>query len=334
MPRVIIADAFGPPEAYRIESRDLPPPGPGEIQVAVKAIGISYVDVLTADGKYQVTPPLPFIPGSECAGEIVALGEGVTEHAVGDKVMGSGFGGVFVEAGNFRASSFNKVPDALTLEQAAVFPPSYLTACHALIDRGRLQAGETLLVLGAAGATGIAAIQFGKALGANVIASASSAEKRDLCLAAGADAVVGTRDADWRDQVKAALAKVGGGQKYASKGVDVVFDPVGGEMTDPAFRSLGYDGRYLVIGFTGGISSLKTNLPLVKTASMIGVQIRVFGMEEPERMAQTQAKVRELAAQGLLKPAIGRTYRFDDYNAAMHDAFDGKTAGRIVMVTE
>jgi NADPH2:quinone reductase len=329
MPRVIIADEFGPPEAYRIEEQEIAPPGKGEIQVAVKAIGISYVDVLTADGKYQVTPPLPFIPGSECAGEVVAVGEGVTHLAVGDKVMGSGFGGVFVEVGNFRASSFSKVPDALTLEQAAVFPPSYLTACHALVDRGRLQPGETLLVLGAAGATGIAAIQIGKALGARVIASASSAEKRELCLEAGADAVVGTRDADWRDQVRAALGKVGGG-----KGVDVVFDPVGGEMTDPAFRSLGYDGRYLVIGFTGGISSLKTNLPLVKTASMIGVQIRVFGMEEPEKMAQTQAKVREMAAEGLLKPAIGRTYRFDDYVAAMHDAFDGKTAGRIVMVTE
>jgi NADPH2:quinone reductase len=324
MPRVIIADQFGGPEAYRMQSRELPPPGKGEIQVSIKAIGISYVDVLTAEGKYQVTPPLPFIPGSECAGEVVAVGEGVTHLAIGDRVMGSSFGGIFAEAGNFRASSFNKVPGALTLEQAAVFPPSYLTSCHALIDRGRLQQGETLLVLGAAGATGIAAIQVGKALGARVIASASSLEKRELCRQAGADAVVGTRDADWRDQVKAA---------NNGKGVDVVFDPVGGDMTDPAFRSLGYDGRYLVIGFTGGISTLKTNLPLVKTASMIGVQIRVFGEKEPEKMAQTQAKVREMAAEGLLKPAIGKTYGFDDFNAAMHDAFGGKTAGRIVMVT-
>jgi NADPH2:quinone reductase len=328
MPRVIVADAFGPPEAYRIAERETGSPGDGEITVAIKAIGISYVDVLTAEGKYQVTPPLPFIPGSECAGEVIAVGGGVTHLAVGDRVMGSSFGGIFVEAGTFRASSFNKVPDALTLEQAAVFPPSYLTAAHALIDRGRLQAGETLLVLGAAGATGIAAIQTGKALGAKVIASASSEQKRALCLKAGADAVVGTRDADWRDQVRAALGSIGGG-----KGVDVVFDPVGGEMTDPAFRSLGYDGRYLVIGFTGGISSLKTNLPLVKTASMIGVQIRVFGMEEPEKMARTQARVSEMAAKGLLQPVIGKVYPFDDYIAAMHDAFEGKTAGRIVLAT-
>jgi NADPH2:quinone reductase len=325
MPRVIIADAFGPPEAYRIEDRELGPPGKGEITVRVKAIGISYVDVLTADGKYQVTPALPFIPGSECAGEVIAVGEGVTHLAIGDRVMGSSFGNIFVEAGNFRAASFSKVPDALTTQQAAVFPPSYLTSCHALVDRGRLQSGETLLVLGAAGATGVAAIQIGKALGARVIASASSAEKRALCLAAGADMAVGTRDADWRDQVKAA---------NAGKGIDVVFDPVGGDMTDPAFRSLGYDGRYLVIGFTGGISSLKTNLPLVKTASMIGVQIRVFGEKQPEKMALTQIRVRELAAQGLLQPVIGKVYAFSDYIAAMHDAFGGETPGRIVLVTE
>jgi NADPH2:quinone reductase len=329
MPRVIVADAFGPPDAYRIEERPVGAPGKGEITVAIKAIGISYVDVLTAQGKYQVTPPLPFIPGSECAGEVTALGEGVAHLAVGDRVMGSSFGGIFADAGNFRASSFRKVPGAMSLEAGAVFPPSYLTAVHALTDRGRLRPGETLLVLGAAGATGIAAIQTGKVLGGKVIASASSAEKRDICLAAGADAAVGTRDADWRDQVRAALAQVGGG-----KGVDVVFDPVGGEMTDPAFRSLGYDGRYLVIGFTGGISSLKTNLPLVKTASMIGVQLRVFGEQEPEAMARTQARVSEWAETGVFKPVIGRTYRFDDYVAAMNDAFEGQTPGRIVMVTE
>ena len=325
MPRAIISNEFGPPEAYKIEDYDPPEPGKGEIQVAVKAIGISYVDVLTAEGKYQVTPPLPFIPGSECAGIVEKVGEGVTHLKVGDPVMGSSFGGVFVTAGTFRASSFNKVPDSLTMEQAAVFPPSYLTACHALIDRGRLQSGETLLVLGAAGATGIAATQIGKALGARVIASASTEEKRALCLANGADAVVNTRSETWRDEVKAA---------GEGKAVDVVFDPVGGDMTDPAFRSLGYDGRYLVIGFTGGISTLKTNLPLVKTASLIGVQVRTFGMNEPEKMAATHAKVMELAGQGLLKPAIGKVYAFEDYVAAMNDAFGGKTAGRIVMTTE
>lgn len=322
MPRVIIADEFGPPESYVIREIASGDPGPGEIRVGIRAIGVSYVDVLTAYGRYQVKPPLPFIPGSECAGVVEAVGDGVTHLAVGDTVMGSGFGGVFAEANVFRALSFNRVPATLSLEQAAVFPPSYLTACHALVDRGRLQEGETLLVLGAGGATGIAAIQVGKALGARVIGSASTEDKRQLCLEAGADAVVDTRSETWREDVKAA----NGGRP-----IDVVFDPVGGDMTDPAFRSLGYDGRHLVIGFTGGISSLKTNLPLVKTASLIGVQLRVFGMEEPEKMAATHARMLALAGEGKLKPVIGKVYAFEDYAAAMTDAFEGRTAGRVVL---
>jgi NADPH2:quinone reductase len=322
MTRAIVGHQFGPPEVYVIEDRELAAPGKGEFRLAVKAIGVSYVDILTAMGKYQVTPPLPFIPGSECAGVVEAAGEGVSHIAVGDVVMGSSFGGIFAEAAVLRASSFNKVPAALSVEQAAVFPPSYLTAVHALGDRGRLQAGETLLVLGAAGATGIAAIQVGKAMGARVIASASREDKRALCLAAGADAAVDTRSASWRDEVRSA---------NGGKGIDVVFDPVGGDMTDPAFRSLGYDGRYLVIGFTGGISSLKTNLPLVKTASMVGVQLRVFGEQEPDKMAQTQARMRDLAEQGLLQPQIGQVFAFDDYRAAMETAFAGTAAGRVVI---
>jgi NADPH2:quinone reductase len=322
VPRAIVADAFGPPEAYSIREHKAPAPGPGQIRVAVKAIGISYVDVLTAAGKYQVTPPLPFIPGSECAGIVDAVGEGVTDLAVGDRVMGSSFGGIFAEVGTFRASSFNKVPGALSLEEAAVFPPSYTTSYHALADRGRLKAGEVLLVLGAAGATGIAAIQIGKHLGAYVVASASSGEKRDLCLAAGADAVANTRSASWRDEVKTAA----GGRP-----IDVVFDPVGGNATDPAFRSLGYNGRHLVIGFTGGIATLKTNLPLVKTASLIGVQLRTFGENEPEKAAANMAKCLELAGQGVLKPMVGMVYSFEDFREAMNAAFIGERVGRVVM---
>jgi NADPH2:quinone reductase len=322
MPRAIIAEEFGPPEVYMIREHEASAPGKGQIRVAIKAIGISYVDVLTAAGKYQVTPPLPFIPGSECAGVVEAVGDGVTNVAVGERVMGSSFGGIFAEMGTFRASSFNRVPDALTLEEAAVFPPSYTTGFHALVDRGRLQPGETLLVLGAAGATGIAAIQLGKCLGARVIASASTGEKRQLCLEAGADAVVNTRSETWRDEVRAAA----GGRP-----VDVVFDPVGGDMTDPAFRSLGYNGRYLVIGFTGGISSLKTNLPLVKTASLIGVQLRAFGEAEPEKAKANFEKVLELAGTGKLKPVIGKVYAFDDYREAMNAAFKGEGAGRMVL---
>ena len=323
MPLAIVAHAFGPPESYAIEAFDPRPVGPGEVRVAIKAIGISYVDVLTALGKYQITPPLPFTPGSECAGVVEEVGEGVTHIAPGDRVMGSSFGGIFATSNTFRASSFDRVPDALSMEQAAVFKPSYMTGWHALVDRGRLQPGETLLVLGAGGATGIAAIQVGKQLGARVIASASSEEKRALCLAAGADAAINTRSETWRDDLK--MANNG-------KPVQVVFDPVGGDMTDPAFRSLGYDGRYLVVGFTGGISSLKTNLPLVKTASLIGVQLRVSLSEEPDKAVAATVAILDGAAKGVLSPIIGKTYAFKDYAAAMHDAFAGKSAGRVVML--
>jgi NADPH:quinone reductase len=324
MTRAIVGHEFGPPESYRLEEFEPKPVGPGEIRVAIKAIGVSYVDVLTAMGKYQVTPPLPFIPGSECAGVVEELGEGVSHVAVGDRVMGSSFGGIFAEANTFRASSFDKVPEAMSLEQGAVFKPSYMTAWHALVDRGRLQAGETLLVLGAGGATGVAAIQVGKLLGAKVIGSASSQAKRDIALAAGADATVDTRSETWREAVKAA---------NGGRAIDVVFDPVGGDMTDPAFRSLGYDGRYLVVGFTGGISSLKTNLPLVKTASLIGVQLRVSLMEEPEKAVAATKAILKGAAKGTLAPVIGKTYPLEDYAEAMQAAFDGKAAGRIVIQT-
>ena len=322
MPRAIIADELGPPETYSIREHAAPPPGPDQIRVAIKAIGISYVDVLTAAGKYQVKPPLPFIPGSECAGVVEAVGGGVTDVAVGDRVMGSRFGGIFAEMGTFMASSFNKVPQGLSLEEAAVFPPSYATGYHALVDRGHLQPGEVLLVLGAAGATGIAAIQLGKCLGARVIASASTEEKRALCRKAGADAVVNTRSESWREDVKAAAE---------GKSTDVVFDPVGGDATDPAFRSLGYNGRYLVVGFTGGIAALKTNLPLVKTASLIGVQFRAFAQAEPDKARANMARCIELASQGALKPVIGKVYRFDEFREAMHAAFNGDSVGRVVM---
>lgn len=324
MTRAVISSEFGPPESYKLEPFEPKAVGPGEVRVAIKAIGVSYVDVLTAMGKYQVQPPLPFIPGSECAGLVEAVGEGVLHLTVGDRVMGSSFGGIFAEANTFRASSFDRIPDAMSLEQGAVFKPSYMTGWHALVDRGRLRAGETLLVLGAGGATGVAAIQVGKHLGARVIASASSQAKRDIALAAGADAAIDTRSSTWRDDLKAA---------NGGKGIDVVFDPVGGNMTDPAFRSLGYDGRYLVVGFTGGISSLKTNLPLVKTASLIGVQLRVSLSEEPDKAVAATKAILDGAAAGTLAPVIGKTYPLEDYAAAMQDAFEGKTAGRVVLLT-
>ena len=322
MPRAVIADQFGPPESYELREFDPGPPPPGQVRVRIKAAGISYVDVLTAMGKYQFHPPLPFIPGSEYAGVVEALGEGVTQFKLGDRVNGSGMGGILAEVNNFPAANVNKVPDNLDFEAAAIYPVNYLTGWHALVDRARAQTGETLLVLGAAGGTGFAAIQVGKYLGLRVIASASSEAKRAAALAGGADAAVETGAADWRDQVKAA---------NGGKAIDIVFDPVGGDATDLAFRTLGYDGRHLVIGFPAGMTALKTNLPLLKCASLVGVQVRGAGIDRPELMEAGRKAVLKMVEAGAVKPAIARRYRIEDYAEAMHKAFEGKEAGRVIV---
>ncbi|MEY4720661.1 MAG: hypothetical protein RIQ46_386 [Pseudomonadota bacterium] len=325
MPRAVMADAFGPPASYALREYDPGPPGPGELRVAIKASGISFVDVLTARGEYQFKPPLPFIPGSEYAGVVEAVGEGVAGFAPGDRVFGSSLGGTFAEAGNFRADNVHKVPDAMSLEQAAIFPVNYLTAWHALVDRAHARPGETLLVLGAAGGTGYAAVEVGKHLGLKVIASASSPEKQAAARAGGADAVVTTGAEDWRKQVEAA---------NGGKPVDIVFDPVGGEATELAFRTLGYEGRHLVIGFPAGIPALKTNLPLLKCASLVGVQMRGCALNRPEQAAEGRETVMALAGQGIFHPAIAERYAIADFAPAMEAAFSGKAAGRVVLLMD
>lgn len=322
MPRAVIADAFGPPESYELREltrRDLQP---GEVRVEIAAAGISFVDVLTAAGQYQVKPPLPFCPGSEAAGTVAELGEGVTGLAPGDRVVCSNWGGLFAEEAVLPARALRPVPQGLSFAEAAVFPVSTTTAWYALVDRGRLKSGETVLVLGAGGATGYAAVQIAKHFGARVIASASSAEKRTLALAGGADAVVDARADDWREQVRAA---------NHGKPVDVVFDPVGGEATEPAFRSLGWDGRHLIVGFPGGIAALRTNLPLLKGSSLIGVDLRQFGVNEPARSEALRQEIFALADTGLLRPAIARTWPLERFAEAMAEATAGKSAGRTVL---
>ncbi len=325
MPRAVIGQQFGPPESYQLEEHDPGAPGAGMVRVRIKACGISYVDVLTAMGQYQFKPPLPFIPGSEYAGVVEALGEGVTNLTVGDRVFGSSMGGILAEAGLFCADHVSAIPDGMGFAAAAVFPVNYQTAWHALVDRAAAQPGETLLVLGAAGGTGFAALEVGKHLGLRVIASASSQAKRQAALAGGADAVVATGAKDWRDQVRSA---------NHGKEIDIVFDPVGGDATDLAFRTLGYGGRHLVIGFPAGIAALKTNLPLLKCASLVGVQMRGHAIQRPAEAAANRITVMELAGQGIFHPAIAARYPIEDYAKAMNEAFSGQSAGRVVMVME
>jgi NADPH2:quinone reductase len=325
MPRAVIADQFGPPDDYELQELPERELGAGEVRIAIKAAGISYVDVLTAEGRYQVKPPLPFCPGSEAAGIVSEVAPDVSRIKVGDRVSISSWGGMFAEEAVLAERSIYPLPAGMDFAEAATFPVSYATAWHALVDRAALKPGETLLVLGAGGATGFAAVQIGKHLTARVVGSASSDAKRALAKAGGADAVIDARAVDWRDQVKAA---------NGGKPVDVVFDPVGGGATDPAFRSLGWGGRHLVVGFPGGIASLRTNLPLLKGASLIGVDIRQFGLFEPEKAAANRQTTFELGAKGILRPAIAARYPLEQFREAMHEAAGGTSAGRIVLTMD
>jgi NADPH2:quinone reductase len=323
MPRAVIADELGPLSNYSLRSHDPGPPGPKDVRIAVKAIGVSFVDVLASEGRYQVRPPVPFIPGSECAGVVEAVGAGVTSLSAGQRVIANGWHAMFAEVVNAPARSVWAIPDSLSFEAAAVFMVSYMTAWHGLIDRADLKAGETLLVLGAGGATGVAAVQIGLWRGARVIASASSEAKRRLATEQGAHAAVDSGSPAWRDEVKAA----NGGRP-----VDVVFDPVGGDATELAFRSLGWKGRHLVVGFPAGIPAVPTNLPLLKGASLVGVNLGGLGQHEPELGRANQARVLDLAAQGIFSPTIAERYPLEDFAKAMAEAARGDTAGRILLI--
>lgn len=318
----VVCKEFGAPDSFSLEEYDPGPPKPGEVRIAIKRAGISFVDVLATSGNYQHKPDLPFIPGSEGSGIVEAVGDGVSNVAPGDRVFFSGQVGIFCQVNNFPIARVSRIPDGVSFDTAAVIIANYQTAWYALADRGRAKAGETLLVLGAAGGTGFAAVQVGKYLGLKVIAAASTAEKRQAALAGGADAVIETGAADWRTQLKAA---------NGSRAVDLIFDPVGGNLTELAFRDLDYDGRHLIVGFPAGIASVPTNLPLLKSASIVGVHLGDAMKRWPEKAQKIRAKVLELASEGILSPAIAERYSIRDFVPAMNAAFAGKAAGRILL---
>jgi NADPH2:quinone reductase len=322
MPLAVVVDVFGPPDTFALREVPSKPLRPGEVRIALKAAGVSFVDVLAAAGRYQVKPPLPFVPGSEGAGVISEVGSEVATLKAGDRVVVSGWGGMFAEETVVPERTARRMPDSMNVAEAAVFPVSYATAWHALVDRARLRVGETVLVLGAGGATGFAAVQVARHLGARVIGSASSAAKRTLAAAGGAHRVVESRRGDWREQVRVASA---------GRPIDVVFDPVGGDMTETAFRCLGWGGRHLVVGFTAGLTALRTNLALVKGASLVGVDIRQFGELEPDMAAANTEGIFALAARGALRAAVARRFPLEAFHAAMAEAASGETAGRVVL---
>jgi NADPH2:quinone reductase len=323
--RAVAADQLGPIENYTLQAFEPRSLGPQDVRIAIRAAGVSYVDVLVAAGRYQVKPPVPFTPGSECAGIITEVGRKVAGFAVGQPVIATGWHGMFAEGATLPASALWPKPENLSFAESAVVQVSYTTAWHALVDRGQLQPGESLLVLGAGGATGYAAVQAGVYLGARVIASASSELKRAMALKGGAQAVVNSAGPDWREAVRAA---------NDGKPIDVVFDPVGGEATQPAFRTLGVYGRHLVVGFPAGIASLPTNLPLLKSTSLIGINISQLAAASPQRARDNRARVFELVQQSHFKPVVATSYPLEQFARAMAAAYKGEGAGRIVIMMD
>ncbi len=324
--KAVLGGELGLPENYELTTVDVPQPGPGDVQIRVGVSGMGYVDALVSRGLYQVKPDVPYCPGLEFSGTVVAVGDQVKGIVVGDKVAASAFGGGLAEYAVVPASSAICIPHSFDMLAAAGFIVNYTTAWHGLLDRGQLRSGETVLVLGAAGGTGIAAIQIARMAGARVIAGASTEEKRLYALAHGAhDSIDYMRD-NWRQELKGLTA---------GRGVDVIFDPVGGDLLEPAFRSLAWRGRYLVIGFTGGpIPSLPVNLALLKGSALIGVDYRQFGaVFEQGAAAVIRERLFSAIERGDLVLPIGTTFEFGDFQKAMALAGSrdglGKTIVRI-----
>ena len=303
-----------------------PQPGPGEVRIAIRAASLNFPDILIVQGKYQFKPALPFVPGSEYSGVVEALGEGVTQLKVGDAVAAMGSTGGFATHAIVAAKSVLKLPPGFALEDGAAFALTYGTTHHALVDRAALKAGETVLVLGAAGGVGTSAIQVAKAMGAKVIAAASTDEKCAFCRELGADATLNYATQNMRDSLK---------ELTGGKGPDVVYDPVGGDLAEPVFRSIAWRGRYLVIGFAqGGIPALPWNLALLKGASIVGVFWGEFVRREPEASARGMAELARWYAEGKIKPAIDLRLPMRELPAAYARMATRKVQGKVLMVNE
>jgi NADPH2:quinone reductase len=321
--KAVVCEKYGPPDSLVVKDLPSPRAGPGEVVVSVKAASVNFPDVLIIENKYQFKPPLPFSPGSELSGVIKEVGEGVSGWKAGDRVMAFTTYGAFAEEAKMEATRLARLPAKMSFEEAAAFVLTYGTSDHALRDRAALKSGETLLVLGAAGGVGIAAIEIGRALGARVIACASSDEKLAVCREHGADETINYASEDLRDRIKT----ITGG-----KGLDVVYDPVGGPYTEPAFRSIAWRGRLLVVGFAAGeIPKLPLNLALLKGASVVGVFWGDFGRREPKQFAESLRQIATWYEQGKLRPHVSQKFPLEKAADALKLMAARRVKGKVVI---
>lgn len=321
--RSLRCHAFGGPDTLTLDEIDPPAPNRGEVRLKILASGVNFPDLLVIQGKYQLRPPFPFAPGSEVAGEVEAVGEGVEGWSVGDRAVATIPWGGFAEAVCAPVDALVPMPDGMTPHVAAGFLLTYATSQHALVDRGQLQAGETLLVLGAAGGVGLAAVQIGKALGARVIAAASTPEKLETCRGHGADEVIDYSSEDLKARVK---ALTGGA------GADVVYDPVGGDYAEPALRATAWAGRYLVVGFAAGeIPKIPLNLTLLKGCAIVGVFWGAFAARHPDRHRAHVEQLVAWAAEGRIQPHVSKVYGLAEAPQALVDLAERRVQGKVVI---
>ena len=328
--KALLSTAVGGPETLQMTEIDAPVAGPGELLVAVKACSINFPDALIIKDMYQLKPQRPFAPGSEIAGVVEAVGEGVTGWSVGDRVIaGTGFGGL-VEKKVVAAAGAYRLPEQFSFEQGASLLMTYGTSIHALKDRGHIKPGDTLLVLGAAGGVGLAAVELGKAYGARVVAGVSSEAKAQAARESGADEVVvyGRQPFD-KDQSKA-LANAFK-EAVGPNGADIVYDAVGGDYSEPAVRAMAWEGRFLVVGFPAGIAKLPLNLTLLKSCDVCGVFWGAFAAREPKRNAANIAELFDLWAAGKISPRISETFSFETAHDAIARLENREAIGKLVV---
>ena len=327
--KAIICDHWGAPSTLQLRDMPSPTPGPRQVLVRVQVAAVNFPDALIVAGKYQFRPEFPFSPGGELAGEIIAVGSEVKRLAVGDKVVGLATHGAYAQEAIIDATHIVPLPKGISdadLELAGSFVLTYGTSLHAIKDRGQAQPGESMLVLGAGGGVSIAAVEIGKLMGLHVIAAASSEDKRDAALAHGADAVIDYASEDLRERIKTLTQ---------GKGVDLVYDPVGGDFAEPALRSVGWRGRYLVVGFAAGeIPKIPINLLLLKGSSLIGVFWGEFVRREPALSAENMAMLFSWLHERKIRPLISKRYPLSQAPAALDALLARKVVGKLVILPQ